>query len=546
MVVILDKRCYCNLLILILMISECSVGILHYEKLSKIGLVKGVTRKYKIKSNPLTKDIVIKMIPNVSNMSQCTGSVMENYKTRLNGILTPIKGALEIYKNNTHDLVGDVRLAGVIMAGVAIGIATAAQITAGVALYEAMKNADNINKLKSSIESTNEAVVKLQETAEKTVYVLTALQDYINTNLVPTIDKISCKQTELSLDLALSKYLSDLLFVFGPNLQDPVSNSMTIQAISQAFGGNYETLLRTLGYATEDFDDLLESDSITGQIIYVDLSSYYIIVRVYFPILTEIQQAYIQELLPVSFNNDNSEWISIVPNFILVRNTLISNIEIGFCLITKRSVICNQDYATPMTNNMRECLTGSTEKCPRELVVSSHVPRFALSNGVLFANCISVTCQCQTTGRAISQSGEQTLLMIDNTTCPTAVLGNVIISLGKYLGSVNYNSEGIAIGPPVFTDKVDISSQISSMNQSLQQSKDYIKEAQRLLDTVNPSLISMLSMIILYVLSIASLCIGLITFISFIIVEKKRNTYSRLEDRRVRPTSSGDLYYIGT
>nr|1WP7_A Chain A, fusion protein [Henipavirus nipahense]1WP7_B Chain B, fusion protein [Henipavirus nipahense]1WP7_C Chain C, fusion protein [Henipavirus nipahense] len=42
----------------------------------------------------------------------------------------------------------------------------------------AMKNADNINKLKSSIESTNEAVVKLQETAEKTVYVLTALQDY--------------------------------------------------------------------------------------------------------------------------------------------------------------------------------------------------------------------------------------------------------------------------------------------------------------------------------------------------------------------------------
>nr|8DMJ_A Chain A, Fusion glycoprotein F0,Fusion glycoprotein F1 [Henipavirus nipahense]8DMJ_B Chain B, Fusion glycoprotein F0,Fusion glycoprotein F1 [Henipavirus nipahense]8DMJ_C Chain C, Fusion glycoprotein F0,Fusion glycoprotein F1 [Henipavirus nipahense] len=462
----------CVTLTLVLLVN--SQGILHYEKLSKIGLVKGVTRKYKIKSNPLTKDIVIKMIPNVSNMSQCTGSVMENYKTRLNGILTPIKGALEIYKNGGS--------------GVAIGIATAAQITAGVALYEAMKNADNINKLKSSIESTNEAVVKLQETAEKTVYVLTALQDYINTNLVPTIDKISCKQTELSLDLALSKYLSDLLFVFGPNLQDPVSNSMTIQAISQAFGGNYETLLRTLGYATEDFDDLLESDSITGQIIYVDLSSYYIIVRVYFPILTEIQQAYIQELLPVSFNNDNSEWISIVPNFILVRNTLISNIEIGFCLITKRSVICNQDYATPMTNNMRECLTGSTEKCPRELVVSSHVPRFALSNGVLFANCISVTCQCQTTGRAISQSGEQTLLMIDNTTCPTAVLGNVIISLGKYLGSVNYNSEGIAIGPPVFTDKVDISSQISSMNQSLQQSKDYIKEAQRLLDTVNPSL----------------------------------------------------------
>nr|AEQ38114.1 fusion glycoprotein F [Henipavirus hendraense] len=538
------KCLLCGIIVLVLSLE--GLGILHYEKLSKIGLVKGITRKYKIKSNPLTKDIVIKMIPNVSNVSKCTGTVMENYKSRLTGILSPIKGAIELYNNNTHDLVGDVKLAGVVMAGIAIGIATAAQITAGVALYEAMKNADNINKLKSSIESTNEAVVKLQETAEKTVYVLTALQDYINTNLVPTIDQISCKQTELALDLALSKYLSDLLFVFGPNLQDPVSNSMTIQAISQAFGGNYETLLRTLGYATEDFDDLLESDSITGQIVYVDLSSYYIIVRVYFPILTEIQQAYVQELLPVSFNNDNSEWISIVPNFVLIRNTLISNIEVKYCLITKKSVICNQDYATPMTASVRECLTGSTDKCPRELVVSSHVPRFALSGGVLFANCISVTCQCQTTGRAISQSGEQTLLMIDNTTCTTVVLGNIIISLGKYLGSINYNSESIAVGPPVYTDKVDISSQISSMNQSLQQSKDYIKEAQKILDTVNPSLISMLSMIILYVLSIAALCIGLITFISFIIVEKKRGNYSRLDDRQVRPVSNGDLYYIGT
>nr|AAB39505.1 fusion protein [Henipavirus hendraense] len=538
------KCLLCGIIVLVLSLE--GLGILHYEKLSKIGLVKGITRKYKIKSNPLTKDIVIKMIPNVSNVSKCTGTVMENYKSRLTGILSPIKGAIELYNNNTHDLVGDVKLAGVVMAGIAIGIATAAQITAGVALYEAMKNADNINKLKSSIESTNEAVVKLQETAEKTVYVLTALQDYINTNLVPTIDQISCKQTELALDLALSKYLL-ICSCFGPNLQDPVSNSMTIQAISQAFGGNYETLLRTLGYATEDFDDLLESDSITGQIVYVDLSSYYIIVRVYFPILTEIQQAYVQELLPVSFNNDNSEWISIVPNFVLIRNTLISNIEVKYCLITKKSVICNQDYATPMTASVRECLTGSTDKCPRELVVSSHVPRFALSGGVLFANCISVTCQCQTTGRAISQSREQTLLMIDNTTCTTVVLGNIIISLPKYLGSIKLQVlRALLLGHQSIQTKVDISSQISSMNQSLQQSKDYIKEAQKILDTVNPSLISMLSMIILYVLSIAALCIGLITFISFVIVEKKRGNYSRLDDRQVRPVSNGDLYYIGT
>uniref|UniRef100_A0AB38ZJP4 Fusion glycoprotein F0 n=1 Tax=Jingmen Crocidura shantungensis henipavirus 1 TaxID=2928971 RepID=A0AB38ZJP4_9MONO len=483
---------------------------LDYEGLASIGVVKGPSYNYKIRGTPTTKLLVIKLIPNVGSLDNCTQKQMADYKALVKNVLTPVSDALSTMLNYIEQQSNGVRLIGAVLAGAALGVATGAAITAGIALHKSNQNAQAIAQLRDAIKNTNQAVQTLKLANQELLGVVDSLRGQINTQIIPVINQLSCDTIGLTLGIKLTQYYSEILTAFGPAIQDPVNSKLTIQAISGAFSGNFDEMMKVMGYTGSDLHDILQGDLITGNIIGVDPDIGYIALEIHFPTLTEIPNAVIQELMPISFNDKGDEWMTLVPRYVLLRTTYISNIDISKCLVTERSVICYNDYATPMSFDVIRCLTGNLTYCPREQIIASYVPRFALSGGVVYANCLSTVCRCAVDGVPIVQSLKATIMMLDNKNCRVYQIGELLISTGAYLGSVEFKNENIDLGPPIVIDKVDLGGQIAGINQTLQGVEDYIDKSNGILDQVNPSVTSLGAMIIVYIFIALAILIGLI------------------------------------
>nr|8FEJ_A Chain A, Fusion Protein [Langya virus]8FEJ_B Chain B, Fusion Protein [Langya virus]8FEJ_C Chain C, Fusion Protein [Langya virus]8FEL_A Chain A, Fusion Protein [Langya virus]8FEL_B Chain B, Fusion Protein [Langya virus]8FEL_C Chain C, Fusion Protein [Langya virus] len=461
---------------------------LHYDSLSKVGIIKGLTYNYKIKGSPSTKLMVVKLIPNIDGVRNCTQKQFDEYKNLVKNVLEPVKLALNAMLDNVKSGNNKYRFAGAIMAGVALGVATAATVTAGIALHRSNENAQAIANMKNAIQNTNEAVKQLQLANKQTLAVIDTIRGEINNNIIPVINQLSCDTIGLSVGIKLTQYYSEILTAFGPALQNPVNTRITIQAISSVFNRNFDELLKIMGYTSGDLYEILHSGLIRGNIIDVDVEAGYIALEIEFPNLTLVPNAVVQELMPISYNVDGDEWVTLVPRFVLTRTTLLSNIDTSRCTVTESSVICDNDYALPMSYELIGCLQGDTSKCAREKVVSSYVPRFALSDGLVYANCLNTICRCMDTDTPISQSLGTTVSLLDNKKCLVYQVGDILISVGSYLGEGEYSADNVELGPPVVIDKIDIGNQLAGINQTLQNAEDYIEKSEEFLKGINPSI----------------------------------------------------------
>uniref|UniRef100_UPI003AFB82EB Fusion Protein n=1 Tax=Angavokely henipavirus TaxID=2974046 RepID=UPI003AFB82EB len=459
-----------------------------FERLASIGGIKGHSKLYKIKGHPTTKDIVIKLVPNLNNLTVCSEMSIDGYLNLINAVIIPISQSLELMRNNVKDGTPNENIFGAIVAGAALGIATAAQVTSVVALHKSNQNAAKINSLRDSITKTNQAVEQLSLGVQETVSVLMGLQDQINTNLVPKINILSCKQLSNTLNIMLLQYYSQILTVFGPNLRDPATVPVSIQALSQLFEGNLELLTSSLGISSTDFNDLLTGKLITGSIIWADTQGHYLILRVNIPDLIEVPGAVIQEFIKIGYNFGGSLWMPTIPNKIIIRGYHLSLIDSTNCIITDNSYVCDRDYSLPMNPILRECFEGNTSSCGREMVLNSYIPLYALSEGVIYANCLATSCKCATTNKPIVQSTSTVITMIDNSKCPVVEVGKQMISVGSYLGQVSPNNLTIEIGPPVYTEPVDITNQLGNINETLSKTLDLIKQSNSILDMITGGL----------------------------------------------------------
>uniref|UniRef100_A0AAU0QN11 Fusion glycoprotein F0 n=1 Tax=Lechcodon virus TaxID=3095318 RepID=A0AAU0QN11_9MONO len=517
---------------------------LDYEELSKIGIIRGPTYNYKIKGSPSTKLMVVKLIPNLDRVENCTKTQLVNYKQLVKKALEPVKLSIDSMLSNVKSGNNKYRFAGAIMAGVALGVATAATVTAGIALHQSNENARAIANLKNSIQSTNEAVKQLQMAGQQTLAVIDTIRGEINNNIIPVINQLSCETVGLSVGIKLTQYYSEIITAFGPALQNPVNSRITIQAISSAFNGNFDELLKTMGYSSNDMYEILQSGLIRGNIIDVDPDVGYIALEIEFPNLAPVPNAIIQELMPISFNVDGDEWVTLVPNFILTRTTLLSNIDVNRCTQTETSIICDHDYALPMSYQLMDCLKGSTDKCAREKVISSYVPKFALSGGVIYANCLNTICRCMDTDTPITQSIKSTVTLLDNKNCEVYQVGDILISVGAYIGLHDYNSENVETGAPVVIDKIDIGNQLAGINQSLQNAEDYIERSEEYLSGINPAIISIGSMVVLYIFLIIVAIIALIALVLSVKTTVKNSVIREQYAYRQQPPSIDNVNYV--
>ncbi|AVM86016.1 F protein [Mount Mabu Lophuromys virus 1] len=478
------------LLIIIILIGPLSSQI-SFTNLSKIGVIKGKNYKLKITSNPTYQFMVLKMIPNVVNMSQCGQDHLDNYKGMLKRILQPISDSINLMRSVIQDKPNNGRFWGALVGGVALGVATSAQVTAGVALHNSLENARAILQLKDAIQATNQAVQEVISAQRKSVLVINALQDQINGNIVPAIKSLGCKVAGNTFGLRLTQYFSEVSLVFGPNLRDPAAETLSIQAISRAFNGDFDSLLKALGYKESDLMDVLESGSIRGRIIDVSLDNYFLIIQIEYPTLVNIPDATVQKFNLISYNYDGSEWLSVFPKALLKRGSYLSNIDLSDCTQTTNTILCPQDTSSPLTQNLYDCATGKISQCARMRVVNSHVSRYALSDGVLFLNCIPINCRCSDPEYAIIQEPTTTTLMMSYDDCREVMVEGIFVTVGKKtLNRTSYTGE-VDVGGIVTLDPIDISTDVADIQDTLDKAQEEIDKSNEILSKVNPNIITL-------------------------------------------------------
>nr|UQM99553.1 fusion protein [Pohorje myodes paramyxovirus 1] len=507
------------ILTLAVIISSCK-SQLALSELTKIGIIPGKSYDLKLSTQSTYQYMVIKLIPNLNNMTKCSIDTLDNYKNMLNRILNPIHDSLSKMKDAVQDKepanMPPVKFWGAVIGGVALGVATSAQITAGVALHNSIQNANAILQLKDSIRQSNKAIAELQTASRTTVTVLNALQEQINTQLVPAINNLGCQVVANTLGLRLNQYFSEISLIFGPNLRDPTSETLSIQALSKAFNGDFDSMISQLKYTDKDFLDVLESDSIRARIIDVSLEDYFITLQIEYPSLVQVSDAVVQTFNKISYNHRGSEWISLFPSQLLVRGMYISNIDISMCTMTSTSLICKSDTSSPISTATWSCANGNLTSCARTRVVNAHIPRFALSRGVLFANCAPIVCKCSDPPMNINQEPKMTNVMVSSDECREVYVDGLYITLGKRTLPRSMYAEDVALGGPISVDPIDIGNELNSIHDSLNKSQEYLDEANELLDKVNPRIINvqtfgvMLAFIILIIIWVVATTIWLI------------------------------------
>ncbi|UOL48921.1 fusion protein [Wufeng Apodemus chevrieri jeilongvirus 1] len=515
------------------------------SELSKIGIIPGRSYDLKLATTSSTQLMVIKLIPNLENMTNCSQGVLNSYQKMLTRVLEPIDSALKKIKSAVTDKpteeLGGSRFWGALIGGVALTVATSAQITAGVALHNSIQNANAIHQLKDSIRNSNKAIAELQTAAQQTVVVLNALQDQINNQLVPSINTLGCQVVANTLGLKLNQYFSEISLVFGPNLRDPTSETLSIQALSRAFNGDFDSMLNKLKYDDKDFLDLLESDSIRGRIIDVSLSEYLIIIQIEYPSLIAIKDATIQMFNLISYNYRGSEWLSIFPSQLLIRGTYISNIDISQCTMTTNSIICKSDTSSPISSSTWACANGNLTGCARTRIVNSHAPRFALSGGVIYANCAPMVCQCQDPYFNINQEPSVTNVMIGGELCKEVFVGGVYITLGVTTLPRAMYAENVSLGGQISVDPIDLGNEISSIQDSVNKSQEYLDYANSILERVNPNIINVSTFSYLLVASILLLIWCIITFIWLLYLTKNVAMMNRIGNMGSRSSTVNSL-----
>ncbi|AAQ23991.1 fusion protein [Mossman virus] len=465
-----------RVIIIVSLITAVSCQI-SFQNLSTIGVFKFKEYDYRVSGDYNEQFLAIKMVPNVTGVENCTASLIDEYRHVIYNLLQPINTTLTASTSNVDPYAGNKKFFGAVIAGVALGVATAAQVTAGVALYEARQNAAAIAEIKESLHYTHKAIESLQISQKQTVVAIQGIQDQINTNIIPQINALTCEIANQRLRLMLLQYYTEMLSSFGPIIQDPLSGHITVQALSQAAGGNITGLMRELGYSSKDLRYILSVNGISANIIDADPEIGSIILRIRYPSMIKIPDVAVMELSYLAYHAAGGDWLTVGPRFILKRGYSLSNLDITSCTIGEDFLLCSKDVSSPMSLATQSCLRGDTQMCSRTAVQDREAPRFLLLQGNLIVNCMSVNCKCEDPEETITQDPAYPLMVLGSDTCKIHYIDGIRIKLGKVQLPPITVLNTLSLGPIVVLNPIDVSNQLSLVETTVKESEDHLKNA---------------------------------------------------------------------
>nr|BAK26759.1 fusion protein [Mumps orthorubulavirus] len=479
--------------------------------LQQIGYIKQQVRQLSYYSQSSSSYIVVKLLPNIQPPDDsCEFKSISQYNKTLSNLLLPIAENINNIASPSPGSRRHKRFAGIAIGIAALGVATAAQVTAAVSLVQAQTNARAIAAMKNSIQATNRAVFEVKEGTQQLAIAVQAIQDHINTIMNTQLNNMSCQILDNQLATSLGLYLTELTTVFQPQLINPALSPISIQALRSLLGSMTPAVVQAALSTAISAAEILSAGLMEGQIVSVLLDEMQMIVKINIPTIVTQSNALVIDFYSISSFVNNQESIIQLPDRILEIGNEQWSYPAKNCKLTRHHIFCQSNEAERLSLESKLCLAGNISACVFSPIAGSYMRRFVALDGTIVANCRSLTCLCKSPSYPIYQPDHHAVTTIDLTACQTLSLDGLDFSIVS-LSNITYAENlTISLSQTINTQPIDISTELSKVNASLQNAVKYIKESNHQLQSVSVN--SKIGAIIIaaLVLSILSIIISLL------------------------------------
>nr|AAD28333.1 fusion protein [avian paramyxovirus 1] len=494
----------------------CPANSIDGRPLAAAGIVVTGDKAVNIYTSSQTGSIIVKLLPNLpKDKEACAKAPLDAYNRTLTTLLTPLGDSIRRIQESVTTSGGgrQGRLIGAIIGGVALGVATAAQITAAAALIQAKQNAANILRLKESIAATNEAVHEVTDGLSQLAVAVGKMQQFVNDQFNKTAQELDCIKIAQQVGVELNLYLTELTTVFGPQITSPALNKLTIQALYNLAGGNMDYLLTKLGVGNNQLSSLIGSGLITGNPILYDSQTQLLGIQVTLPSVGNLNNMRATYLETLSVSTTRGFASALVPKVVTQVGSVIEELDTSYCIETDLDLYCTRIVTFPMSPGIYSCLSGNTSACMYSKTEGALTTPYMTIKGSVIANCKMTTCRCVNPPGIISQNYGEAVSLIDKQSCNVLSLGGIALRLSGEFDVTYQKNISIQDSQVIITGNLDISTELGNVNNSISNALNKLEESNRNLDKVNVKLTSTSALITYIVLTIISLVFGILSLI---------------------------------
>nr|ALR96401.1 fusion protein [avian paramyxovirus 1]AWU46630.1 fusion protein [avian paramyxovirus 1] len=494
----------------------CPANSIDGRPLAAAGIVVTGDKAVNIYTSSQTGSIIVKLLPNLpKDKEACAKAPLDAYNRTLTTLLTPLGDSIRRIQESVTTSGGrrQKRFIGAIIGGVALGVATAAQITAAAALIQAKQNAANILRLKESIAATNEAVHEVTDGLSQLAVAVGKMQQFVNDQFNKTAQELGCIRIAQQVGVELNLYLTELTTVFGPQITSPALNKLTIQALYNLAGGNMDYLLTKLGVGNNQLSSLIGSGLITGNPILYDSQTQLLGIQVTLPSVGNLNNMRATYLETLSVSTTRGFASALVPKVVTQVGSVIEELDTSYCIETDLDLYCTKIVTFPMSPGIYSCLSGNTSACMYSKTEGALTTPYMTIKGSVIANCRMTTCRCVNPPGIISQNYGEAVSLIDKQSCNVLSLDGITLRLSGEFDATYPKNISIQDSQVIITGNLDISTELGNVNNSISNALNKLEESNSKLDKVNVKLTSTSALITYIVLTIISLAFGILSLV---------------------------------
>nr|ALR96402.1 fusion protein [avian paramyxovirus 1] len=494
----------------------CPANSIDGRPLAAAGIVVTGDKAVNIYTSSQTGSIIVKLLPNLpKDKEACAKAPLDAYNRTLTTLLTPLGDSIRRIQESVTTSGGrrQKRFIGAIIGGVALGVATAAQITAAAALIQAKQNAANILRLKESIAATNEAVHEVTDGLSQLAVAVGKMQQFVNDQFNKTAQELGCIRIAQQVGVELNLYLTELTTVFGPQITSPALNKLTIQALYNLAGGNMDYLLTKLGVGNNQLSSLIGSGLITGNPILYDSQTQLLGIQVTLPSVGNLNNMRATYLETLSVSTTRGFASALVPKVVTQVGSVIEELDTSYCIETDLDLYCTRIVTFPMSPGIYSCLSGNTSACMYSKTEGALTTPYMTIKGSVIANCKMTTCRCVNPPGIISQNYGEAVSLIDKQSCNVLSLDGITLRLSGEFDATYQKNISIQDSQVIITGNLDISTELGNVNNSISNALNKLEESNSKLDKVNVKLTSTSALITYIVLTIISLVFGILSLV---------------------------------
>nr|QMV49580.1 fusion protein [avian paramyxovirus 1] len=487
------------------------ISSLDGRPLAAAGIIVTGDKAVNVYTSSQTGLIIVKLLPNMPRDKEaCAKAPLEAYNRTLTTLLTPLGDSIRKIQGSVSTSGGrrQKRFIGAVIGSVALGVATAAQITAAAALIQANQNAANILQLKESIAATNEAVHEVTNGLSQLSVAVGKMQQFINDQFNNTARELDCIKITQQVGVELNLYLTELTTVFGPQITSPALTQLTIQALYNLAGGNIDYLLTKLGIGNNQLSSLIGSGLITGYPILYDSQTQLLGIQVNLPSVGNLNNMRATYLETLSVSTTKGYASALVPKVVTQVGSVIEELDTSYCIESDLDLYCTRVVTFPMSPGIYSCLSGNTSACMYSKTEGALTTPYMALKGSVIANCKITTCRCTDPPGIISQNYGEAVSLIDRHSCNVLSLDGITLRLSGEFDATYQKNISILDSQVIVTGNLDISTELGNVNNSISNALDRLAESNSKLEKVNVRLISTSALITYIVLTVIALVFG--------------------------------------